>query len=83
MITTVTARGQVSIPSRLRKIAGITNGKHLHWYAVSEHEFRVIVENAGDAPGPLAALGWALRYRHGPVPSSDAAMRELREGDGV
>jgi bifunctional DNA-binding transcriptional regulator/antitoxin component of YhaV-PrlF toxin-antitoxin module len=83
MITVVTERGQTSVPSKLRRKAGLTRGRQLHWYAVSDHEFRVVVETAEEAPGPMAVLGWASRHnRHG-VPRSDEAMREIREGDGA
>lgn len=81
MVTTVTERGQTSVPSKLRKSAGLVVGKKLHWYAVSEREFRVIVEDSDDAPGPLAALGWAARYRNGPLPETDKALREIRDGE--
>ena len=81
MITTVTERGQTSVPSKLRRRAGLKTGKRLHWYPVSDSEFRVVVETTEESPGPLAALGWAVRFhRHG-APTSDEAMRELREGE--
>jgi bifunctional DNA-binding transcriptional regulator/antitoxin component of YhaV-PrlF toxin-antitoxin module len=83
MVTLVTQRGQTSVPSRLRRKAGLSQGKRLHWYAVSDREFRVVVETIEEAPGPLAALGWAQRYQRGSLPRSTAAMRELREGDGA
>lgn len=83
MITTVTQRGQTSVPSRLRRSAGIKTGRRLRWYAVSDKEFRVVVESAESAPGPLAALGWASRYTRGRLPRTDEAMREIREGDGA
>ena len=53
----------------------------MHWYAVSDHEFRVVVETAERAPGPMAVLGWATRYNRRGVPRSDEAMREIRDGD--
>jgi len=81
MITTVTVRGQTSVPARLRKKIGLSSGKRLHWYSVSDREFRVVVETLEQAPGPLAALGWAVRYHSSGVPGSDETMRELREGE--
>ena len=81
MTTIVTQRGQTSVPAKLRKRAGLPGGAHLHWYAVSDREFRVVVETAEASPGPLAALGWATRFNRGGVPTSDEAMRELRDGE--
>lgn len=81
MITTVTVRGQTSVPARLRKRANLRSGRTLRWYAVSEREFRVVVETNESAPGPLAALGWALRHNPRGAPASDEAMLELREGE--
>ncbi|MCK5802140.1 MAG: sporulation regulator [Lentisphaeria bacterium] len=81
MTTVLTARGQTSVPARLRRNARLSPGQCLHWQAVSETEFRVTVETPADAPGPLAVLGWARRGRSGPVRTSDDIMRELREGD--
>ena len=81
MVTTVSKRGQTSVPSFLRRSAGLSSGKRLHWYPVSEREFRVVVESDDQAPGPLAALGWAVRGRHGASLRTDEVMRELREGE--
>ena len=81
MTTIVTKRGQTSVPSKLRHRVGLESGQYLHWYAVSEREFRVVVESSSDAPGPLAALGWAARFCPEGVPGSDEAMRLLREGE--
>lgn len=81
MVTMITKRGQTSVPSRLRRKAGLTEGKRLRWYAVSDSEFRVVVEVESAAPGPLAALGFALRFQNGRAIRSDAALKELREGE--
>ena len=81
MMTTVTDRGQTSIPARLRRAAGLVPGRHLRWHPVSEREFRVVATTAEDAPGPLAVLGWAKRFASKPLPRSDEAMAELRAGE--
>jgi bifunctional DNA-binding transcriptional regulator/antitoxin component of YhaV-PrlF toxin-antitoxin module len=81
MITTLTERGQTSVPARFRREANMTPGQKLRWERVSDTVFRVAVETAEDAPGPLAALGWARRFSTGPLPRSDDVIRELREGD--
>lgn len=83
MITVVTARGQTSVPSKLRRRAGLQVGNHLHWYPVSDREFRVVVETNEESPGPLAALGWAIKFNRRGTPTSDEAMRELREGEST
>lgn len=79
MSTLVTERGQTSVPAGLRRRSGLKSGKRLRWYAVSDKEFRVVVETPDLAPGPLAALGWAKRFHSGKMQGSDEAMRELRE----
>lgn len=81
MTTVITSRGQTSVPSKLRRSAGLTGGKHLHWYPVSDREFRVVVETTEESPGPLAALGFAVKFNRRGTPTSDEAMRELREGE--
>jgi len=82
-ITIITARGQVSVPARFRRAANLKPGQKLRWEQVSDTEFRVAVETAADAPGPLSVLGWARRFHAGKMPRTDAVMRELREGDGT
>ena len=81
MITSVTERGQTSVPAKLRRRAGLRAGKRLHWYPVSDREFRIVVETPEESPGPLAVLGWAARFNRHVGPTSDEAMRELREGE--
>jgi arylsulfatase A-like enzyme len=83
MTTTLTERGQTSVPAKLRKQAHLRGGRTLRWYAVSDREFRVVVETNENAPGPLAALGWALRHNPQGVPTSDEAIAELREGENA
>ena len=80
-ITVITARGQTSVPARFRRAANLRPGQKLRWEQVSDSEFRVAVETAADAPGPLRVLGWARRFQAGRLPRTDAVMRELREGD--
>jgi len=78
--STLTERGQISIPSALRKAMKLRPGQRLKFTAVSDHEFRVFKEN--DAPpGPLAMLGYARRLRAGPGRRTSEWMHELREGE--
>ena len=81
MITTLTERGQTSVPARFRRSAHLKPGQKLRWEQVSPTVFRVAVETAEDAPGPLAALGWARRFSTAPLPRTDEVMSELREGE--
>ncbi len=82
MITTLTVRGQTSVPAKFRKAAHLEPGQKLRWEQVSATVFRVVVETADDAPGPLGVLGWARRFHTGPLPRTDDIMRELRDGEG-
>jgi AbrB family looped-hinge helix DNA binding protein len=78
--STLTERGQVSIPASLRKAMNLRPGQRLKFTPVSDHEFRVVTQN--DAPpGPIAMLGYARRFREGPARRTSAWMRELREGE--
>ena len=78
--STLTERGQISIPSFLRKAMNLHPGQRLKFTPVSDHEFRVNTQN--DAPpGPMAMLGYARRLRVGPARRTSEWMRELREGE--
>jgi AbrB family looped-hinge helix DNA binding protein len=77
---TLTERGQISVPAALRKAMNLRPGQRLKFAPVSDNEFRVLTQN--DAPaGPMAMLGYARRLRAGPLRSTSAWMRELREGE--
>ena len=81
MITTLTARGQTSVPARCRRGASLKPGQKLRWEQVSDTVFRVIVETDDNPPGPLAALGWARQFHAVPPARTDDVLRELRDGD--
>ena len=77
--STLTERGQISVPASLRKAMKLRSGQSFKWVRISDREFRVVVE-AGSPPGPLAVLGYARKKR--PVPRRTSAwMRELRAGE--
>lgn len=78
-ISVVTERGQVSIPSRLRKELSLVQGQRLLWEKVGEHEMRVTVLPDPEPRGAIAMLGFAKRFRH-PRHTEDW-MAELREGE--
>ena len=78
--STITERGQVSIPAALRKKMGLHSGQRLRWERISDRECRVILDR-GTAPDPFAALGAGPRLR-GDQPRTTAAwLREIREGE--
>jgi bifunctional DNA-binding transcriptional regulator/antitoxin component of YhaV-PrlF toxin-antitoxin module len=77
--STLTDRGQVSVPAALRKAMNLRIGQRFVWERISDREMRVTVE--GNAtPGPLAALGYARRFRKARRSTADW-MKELREGE--
>ena len=77
--STLTERGQISLPASLRRALRLRPGQKLRFEAVSDHEFRVFAPKK-KASGPLAALGYARRLRAAPRPTRDW-MKELREGE--
>ncbi len=80
--STLTERGQISVPASLRKAMKLRPGQQLMFTPVSEREFRVYVQN-DSPPGPLAMLGYARKLRAGPGRRSDEWMRELRGGENA
>ena len=79
-MSTLTERGQVSLPAAIRKAMGLHAGQKLHWERISEREGRFVVEEAEPA-GPMATLGYARKLRSGAGRSTADWMRELREGE--
>jgi AbrB family looped-hinge helix DNA binding protein len=79
--TTITERGQVSIPAELRRIMHLTPGQTVLWEKVSATECRLIVEpRPVIKPDPFGALNFA--QEHGlPQRSSDEVLAQLREGE--
>jgi bifunctional DNA-binding transcriptional regulator/antitoxin component of YhaV-PrlF toxin-antitoxin module len=81
LITTLTERGQTSIPALLRQQLHLETGQKLRWQKVSDREFRVELVDEDKVPGPLAMLGHARRFQPDDRRGTDAWMRELREGE--
>ncbi|MGF1483732.1 MAG: AbrB/MazE/SpoVT family DNA-binding domain-containing protein [Opitutales bacterium] len=79
-ICTLTERGQVSVPSDLRKAMGLRPGQKLRWEQVSETELRICLEKSGKAD-PRKALGYGHKVLGQPCRTTEAWMRELREGE--
>ena len=78
-ISVVTERGQVSIPSQLRKELSLEKGQRLLWEQTAEHEIRVTVLPETKPRGALAMLGFAKRFRQ--ARRTRDWMAELREGE--
>jgi bifunctional DNA-binding transcriptional regulator/antitoxin component of YhaV-PrlF toxin-antitoxin module len=79
LITTLTERGQTSVPAAIRKHLRLRPGCQLRWQEVSDHECRLVIDDGTTGPGAEAMLGYAAQFR--PTRRSDDWMRELREGD--
>jgi bifunctional DNA-binding transcriptional regulator/antitoxin component of YhaV-PrlF toxin-antitoxin module len=78
-ISVVTERGQVSIPSQLRRDLALEKGRKLLWEQVGDCELRVVVLAETEPAGARAMLGFAKRFRA--ARPTEAWMAELREGE--
>ena len=78
--STLTERGQISVPAALRKSMRLRTGQRFTWERISAREFRVTVAS-GRPAGPLSVLGYALKIRKGPGRKTSDWMRELRAGE--
>ncbi len=63
LVTMVTERGQVSIPSQIRRQLNLRGGERVMWEVLSEHACKLVVELNTPAPGAEAMLGYAARFR--------------------
>jgi len=77
-VTTLTERGQVSMPSAIRRQLRLRPGQPLLWSRVSDREIRVTVPRQGSG---RSMRGFMKRYlRNGPARTADW-MKILREGE--
>jgi hypothetical protein len=79
LVTTLTERGQASLPASLRKEMGLRPGNRLRWQKLSSREVRLLVESGKQVAGPKAMLGFAKSFRS-PRRTADW-MRDLRAGE--
>ena len=79
MISMVTERGQISIPSAIRRSMGVSPGERLIWEASGKHECRVRRLEETPIKGAMAMRGFAKQFRTA-RPTADW-LRELREGE--
>lgn len=78
--STLTERGQISVPAKLRRIMKLHPGQTFSWEKISERELRVTIE-PNRVSGPLAVLGYARKFRDSPARSTADWMAELRAGE--
>ncbi|MFA7345592.1 MAG: AbrB/MazE/SpoVT family DNA-binding domain-containing protein [Terrimicrobiaceae bacterium] len=78
--TVLTARGQASIPARIRKQAGLEAGDQLVWEQTSESELRIRWARPSQV-GVFGMLGYARKYHAKDRRSTDEILRDLREGE--
>ena len=81
MKTTITERGQVSIPAHLRREMNLEPGQMVLWEKVSATECRLVLEPRKVIKAdPVAAIGFAKR--HGlPTRATAEWMKILRGGE--
>lgn len=76
-VTTLTERGQVSVPALIRKQAKLLPGQSLRWEFVSERELRVVIEGPPTRkPSAAAMIGFARQINPG-LPETTAEMLAL------
>ena len=79
MATTVTERGQVSIPATVRKRLNLIPGQRVTWEPISDHECRMKVAPESPILGAKAMLGYAAKFRR--VRRTSEWMDEIRQGE--
>lgn len=80
-LTTLTERGQVSMPAALRKKLGLRPGQPLMWKMISDTECRVVVvRKPADRP-TLSVRGAMKRFQNGMPATTAGWMALLRESD--
>ncbi len=81
MKTTITERGQISIPAELRREMHLAPGQTVIWEKVSATECRVIVSPSPKVKAdPVAALNFAKEHGLETMPTGEW-MEILREGE--
>ena len=81
MMTTLTERGQISIPAELRQRLGLKAGDAVDWSQIGPDDLHLHIVRPINRPlGAKAMLGWARTFRA--TRSTQSWMDELREGEG-
>lgn len=83
VLTTLTERGQVSMPASLRKQLRLKPGQPLLWEKVADDECRVRIVRRREAASAKSVRGFMKRFQAGSkFPATTAAwMKVLREGE--
>jgi AbrB family looped-hinge helix DNA binding protein len=82
MTTTLTERGQVSVPAVLRRKLKLHAGQELIWTEVSSRECRIVIRPLSPRkPDPVAALGYGPRTLHRAPRKTAEWMKDLRRGE--
>ena len=81
--TTPTERGQVSIPSSIRREMEMKPGQDLVWRKIAENELRVEIVRRKPARTAAAVIGCAkkLHEKRGWPVRTDEWLRTLRSGE--
>ena len=79
--STLTDRGQISVPMKLRKALQLKPGQRFTWQQVSDREIRMTLIADETAVGPMGVLGYARRLRPGAPRRTADWMKELRAGE--
>jgi len=80
-LTTLTERGQVSMPAVLRKQLGLKPGQPLMWKILSDHECRVVVVRKPDVNRGESMRGFMKPFQKGFPKTTSGWMKLLREGE--
>ncbi len=81
METTLTERGQTSIPMIIRKKLGLRPGQKMHWEIRGPNECRLLIDSAPEKPNIAKAIGFLRKINPQQPRSTDTILRELREGE--
>ncbi len=82
-ISSLTERGQVSVPASIRRAMGLQPGQELSWRKLSEDEVRVQVLRRKKSRNPTSVIGAGKKVHQarGWPTRTDAWLKVLREGE--
>ena len=80
-LTTLTERGQVSMPANLRKKLCLMPGQPLLWEMVSDHECRVTIVRQQRHEGAKSMRGFMKRFQTDLPKTTAGWMALLRGGE--
>lgn len=81
LATVVTERGQVSIPSQVRRQLHLRSGQRVMWEVLSDDTCKMVVVTEPHISGAEAMLGYAAKFRE--AKTTGEWMKELRQGEQV